>query len=160
MADKPPYSPGCFGLPFTFAEDEVCTVCAYASECRVVHLRAKQQLREFCGVSVKEPTRVRGQLPAKVQKIFDELGRTVDEVKQAMQAGANPYSIKASFVGIACHVLLQSRKTTRKTLAAVMSAHRGYNEETADIYARHSIQILKHCGVIDIDGDEISMKLA
>lgn len=159
MTDRPLYAPGCFGLPAGFAEDEICGSCEFAANCKVIHLRALNQLRVFCGVEIKHPTRARGELPAKVKKIFEELGKTADEVRDAMQSGQNPYSVKAGFVSIACHVLLQCRETNRKTLAAVMSAHRKYNEGTADVYARHSIQILKHCGVITVDGEKITLVL-
>ena len=157
MTEKPLYAPGCFGLPSTFGLDEICGGCVYAKECEIVHVRALRQLRSFCGVEVKEPTRARGELPAKVKKIFEELGKSMTEVREAMQVGQNPYPLKAGFVGIACHVLLQCKTTTRKTIATVIAAHRKYSFETADIYARHAIQILCHCGAIRIDGDQIHL---
>lgn len=157
MTEKPLYAPGCFGEAATYRDDEICRACSYNAACALAHARVLKQLREFHGFDVKEPTRQVGSLPVKVKKIFDELGKSAEEVRSEMQAGVNPYSIQASFVGIACHILLTCRETTRETLASVLRKYRGYNDATADVYARHSIQILKHCGVVSVDGEKINL---
>ncbi|NKX37675.1 hypothetical protein HGG70_07050, partial [Rhodobacteraceae bacterium R_SAG4] len=67
-----------------FADDEICRACPYAKDCEPVHLRAQAQLREMFQIKVKTPTRKTGQLPVKVKQIFDELGKTKDEVREAL----------------------------------------------------------------------------
>lgn len=116
-----------------------------------------EQLRNFLGVTVKKPSRQAGSLPAKVQKIFEELGKTEEEVRLAMQAGVNPFSVREGFVGIVAHMLLHFSETTRQTIKTVLMARRGYNEATADVYARHSIQILTHCKVAELSGETIRL---
>lgn len=155
MAETALYTPGCFGLMATYAEDEVCGRCPHKVECAVIHHRAVKQLRAFHGLPDKEPSRQVGELPVKVKKVFEELGKTVSEVKQMMWSGLNPYSLQAGFIGVVCHVVLNAEETNRAFLTEILMRRRKYNEATADVYARHSIQILQHCGVIAIEGDKI-----
>lgn len=155
MADRPLYAPGCFGFS-VYSEDAVCGACPYAGACAPLAQRKLTQLRDHYGFQTK-PTRQVGELPVKVKKIFEELGKSADEVRIAMQSGVNPYTLRAGFIGIACQVVLKRKSTTREFIAAVMVAHRKYNEATADVYARHAIQILKHCGVITTDGNKVEL---
>lgn len=156
MNERPLYAPGCFGSS-NYADDDCCRSCPFKTQCAPLHERRMEQLRDFLGIKVKKPTRQAGSLPAKVQKIFEELGKTEEEVRRAMLSGINPYSVREGFVGIVAHLVLHLGQTTRQRAKEVLMARRGYNEATADVYARHSIQILAHCKVLEVNGDEIRL---
>jgi hypothetical protein len=156
MNERPLYAPGCFGSS-SYAEDDCCRACTWRVECEPLHQRRMQQLRNFLGVETKKPSRPSGSLPAKVKKIFDDLGKTEEEIRASMRAGMNPFSVRAGFVGIAAHLVLNFDTLTRPKLAALLKAARNYNTETADVYARHAIQILLHCKVVEMDGDTIRL---
>jgi predicted nucleotide-binding protein (sugar kinase/HSP70/actin superfamily) len=155
MSDKPLYAPGCFGFA-AHSQDEVCTTCPYVTQCAPLAQAKVAQLRATYGFQTK-PRRPFGQLAVKVMKLFEDLGKTADEVRAAMQAGVNPYSMRAGFVGLACAVLLNRKSTTRELIAAVMMRYRGYNQPTADVYARHAVQILEYCGVVKTDGNKVEL---
>jgi hypothetical protein len=155
MSEYPLYAPGCFGFA-AYSEDAVCTTCPYVADCAPLAQRKLVQLRSTYGFEVK-PSRQVGELALKVRKIFDDLGKTVDEVRRAMQEGMNPYSIRAGFVGLACYVLLKRKVTTREAIITVLMAHRDYNLATAEVYARHAIQILVYCGVAKADGNKVEL---
>lgn len=157
MSDKPKYAPGCFGSALSFGDDAICRACPYAKECEPIHLRAKAQLRELFGVTVKVPTRKTGDLPVKVKRIFDELGKTSEEVREALLGGKNPYKMTEGFVGIVCQVLLSRPSPTRALCAQALSQFRGLNEETAKTYTRYALQILSYCDAISIEGDTIKL---
>lgn len=156
MSENPVFAPGCFGLMATYSEDEICGSCLFKIECAVLHHRAKAQLQSFHGL-LKKPSRQVDELPVKVSKIFEEHGKTIEEVRQEMFCGSNPYSVRAGFIGIVCHILLEYKTTTRAVIAAVLMKQKQYGATTADVYARHAIQILQHCGVAEIDGDKINL---
>lgn len=156
MTERPPYAPGCFGSALSFSKDEVCGACAFAAQCEPVHLRALAQLKDFYGV--KTPTRAKSDLPVKVKKLFDELNRSEEEVREAMLAGTNPYPVSEGFVGVICHLILTAKQITRPTLERALAAHRGLNEETSSFYTRQALHILRHCGAVDVDGKTVTLR--
>ena len=157
MDDRPNYAPGCFGEPVGFSGDGVCALCPYAEKCEPVHRQKLEALREFLGIKTKKPTRQAGSLPVKVQKIFDELGKSAEEVRSALLANVNPFSVRAGFVGVACELLIHRRTVDRKILAKVLETTRGWLPETAEVYARYAFQILDYCDVVSIEGDKMKM---
>lgn len=155
MTERPHYAPGCFGSSIHFKADEICGACAYAAECEPVHRRAKAQLQDFFGIQVKTPTRASGALPVKVKHIFDEAGKSEQEVRDAIQNGQNPYPLKEGFLGIVCHLILSFPGIQRPAIAEALGRSRQLNRETSNTYARFALQILAHCGAVTLEGDEI-----
>lgn len=153
MTDRPLYAPGCYGSVFGYSEDATCGECEFSSNCRVAHFAALSQLQDLYGV--KAPTRRKVGLPVKVKKVFDALGKSEAEVREAMLSGRNPYGPKEGTVGLVAQAILHTGGVARKQLAAMISAMCGYNEETSAVYARYAIQIFEHCDAITIDGDTI-----
>lgn len=157
MTDRPNYAPGCFGRPMQYAEDEVCTACPYSAKCAPISQRARDQLRQHFGIA--KPTRVRAKdvLPVKAQRHFDELGKSEEQVRSAMQQGRNPYSTREGFMGLVCHMILATGAIKRSMLEDALLKHRGYNTETSSVYTRYSLQILQHCGAISMEGDTVKL---
>lgn len=157
MDDRPSYAPGCFGEAIGYTGDGVCALCPYAEKCEPIHARKLEALREFLGIKVKKPTRRAGSLPVKVQKIFEELGKSTEEVRSALFANVNPYSVRAGFVGVACELLIQHRSVDRRTLSKVLEVKRQWAPETAEVYARYAFQILDYCGAVSIEGSKMKL---
>jgi hypothetical protein len=155
MLEKPNYAPGCFGKVYTFAADPVCGACVFAGQCEPASKRAMEQLREMFGV--KTPTRTRSGLPVKVKQVFDALGKTEEEVRDAMLSGQNPYRVSDGPVGIVAHLLLQFGKVERSHLVQAVGKHRDLGAETSSVYTRYAIQILTHCGAAEVDGSAIQI---
>ena len=156
MLEKPAYAPGCFGKVYTFAKDAVCGACPFADHCEPARDRALDQLQSLYGVQ-KLPTRPSGELPVKVKQLFEELGRTEDEVRDAMIAGQNPYRVIDGPVGIVAHLLLQCGSIKRSMLSLAVQERLSFKEKTAAVYTRYAIQILTHCGAATVDGDTIKL---
>lgn len=155
MLERLNYAPGCYGKAYCYSEDETCGACPYSTECKALQFQAKEQLRQFYGVQA--PTRKPVGLPVKVSKLFKELGKTEEEVRDAMLSGKNPYPPNESAVGVVAHCVLSAWSVSRSNVVGVVAKARNLNLETATIYTRYAIQILAHCGAITVDKDKIHL---
>lgn len=155
MLEKPAYAPGCFGKVYCFAEDAICGACEFADRCKPARDRANVQLQSMYGVEA--PKSKRSGLAVKPKQMFDELGKTEEQVREAMLAGQNPYRVKDGPVGIVAHLVLRLGVAKRSTLTRCVKEHRKLSDDTASVYTRYAIQILTHCGAVEVNGDAITL---
>lgn len=147
--DRPFGAPGCFGTISGFKDDDdICTACEFFGACQVKHDLVITQFREFYGI--KNSKRTVASLPDKVRQMLEELGKTPEEVRNAIQSNQNPFMLHAGFVGIVAHIILKTQfiGVSRKDLEKAMLMLRKVNEKTAAFYVRQALHILRHCEAI------------
>lgn len=153
--NRPELAPGCFGSAFSYGEDEICCSCVFAAQCFPMHQVALEELQNMYGV--KAPTRKKSEIAVKSLKIFESLGKTQGEVREAMMAGVNPYDKNSSTTGLVCQLLLNAKELTRSIMEKVVARRQNINETTASVYVRQALQILTYCDAVEIDGKVIRL---
>lgn len=159
FTDKSPFAPGCFGSALAFsAKDDLCQDCPFFSECSAKSALALEELQAYFEIPTGPAKRKSDTMSVKAQEIFEGLGKTADEIRRALMGGTNPFSMRKGFMGDVCFVLLNQPQVTRAFLTEMLQARREIKPSVADMYVRQSIQILRHCEAVAVDGDVFSLR--
>lgn len=154
-------APGCFGSALTFQEGSpVCQQCPFASSCAPKSQASYERIAEKLGIKEKKkaklPPKVEpsGQnlvqtLPKKVQEIMGWLERKKVVITGPLRNGINPIPGRPTFLRVACHMLLRTKLgIDHGMLKMGLMKSLGWNELSADAYARVAIQLLTAVGAI------------
>jgi hypothetical protein len=168
MIKVPDFAPGCFGSALAFnASDSICRNCVFSKECEPTHKRAKEELRNYFGIKVREPKKPLADvcanspettLPKKTQALFDRINSANYDIVGKLRSGVNPFGESMKFMAVACQLLLKVQNVKQSTITAGCVYKLGCQEDTAEAYARTAIQILSHVGAIDSNDGIISIR--
>jgi hypothetical protein len=165
MTTIPDFSPGCFGSALAFDEAApVCSVCAFAAQCKPIHELNLKTMRERLGIPAPKITQRAKRdtadqqgmtVPVKTQALIEKIERAGIRVTESFASGLNPFTdMGSNFLKIVGHMLLKSpRPLARNDFAMAFQMKLNWSQGTADSHARMAMQALQYIGAVDeIDG--------